>query len=75
MVGARTRRAYRGAVSTGIVGVVLWGTIILIGFFLFVVAHAMRTVQREGTRRTIREPVLKGWDETTPPDAERPPRR
>lgn len=61
--------------STGIVGVVLWGTIIVIGFFLFMVAHAMRQARREGPRQTIREPVLKGWDETTPPGGERPKRR
>lgn len=61
--------------SSGIVGVVLWGTIILIGFFLFLVARALRAERREGPKKTIREPVLKGWDQTTPPDAERPPRR
>ncbi len=61
--------------SSGIVGIVLWGTIILIGFFIAMVAHAMRTERREGPREAIREPVLKGWDQVTPPDAERPPRR
>jgi len=62
-------------VSSGIVGIVLWGTIILIGFFIAMVAHAMRTERRQGPREAIREPVLKGWDHATPPDAERPPRR
>ncbi|MGQ7295748.1 hypothetical protein [Quadrisphaera sp. KR29] len=60
--------------STGIVGVVLWGTIIVIGFFVVLVARAASEERREGPRQHIRQPVLKGWDQVTPPGQERPRR-
>ncbi|MEH3075895.1 hypothetical protein [Quadrisphaera setariae] len=60
--------------STGIVGFVLWGTIIVIALFLALVARAASKERREGPKKHLREPVLKGWDQVVPPGQERPRR-
>jgi hypothetical protein len=61
-------------VSTGIVGFVLWGTIVVIALFVALVARSAAKERREGPRKTLREPVLKGWDQVVPPGQERPHR-
>ncbi|WP_109772861.1 hypothetical protein [Quadrisphaera granulorum] len=58
--------------STGIVGFVLWGTILVIALFIALVARAASKERREGPRKHLREPVLKGWDQVAPPGQERP---
>lgn len=55
-------------------GFVLWGTIIVIALFLALVARAASKERREGPKKHLREPVLKGWDQVVPPGQERPRR-
>lgn len=55
-------------------GFVLWGTIVVIGLFVVLVARAARKEGREGPKAHLREPVLKGWDQVVPPGQERPRR-
>lgn len=55
-------------------GFVLWGTIVVIALFVALVARSAAKERREGPRRTLREPVLKGWDQVVPPGQERPRR-
>ncbi len=74
MVGTRARETYRCRVSSGIVGVVLWGTIIVLAFFLLLVGREVARSRREGPREHLREPVLRGWDETSPPKSDGQPR-
>ncbi|PWJ55809.1 hypothetical protein SAMN06264364_102175 [Quadrisphaera granulorum] len=53
-------------------GFVLWGTILVIALFIALVARAASKERREGPRKHLREPVLKGWDQVAPPGQERP---